>query len=209
MEKSLQTMMELAVEANADVDLHLHDGGRVGLETIKRLAELTEETGWQGRVAVSHAFALGDMQGAEAEEMAQLLAQNGISVITSVPLGRTIPPVSFLHARNVRVAVGCDNIFDSWSPFGNGDVLERGWRLAERFGRRTERDLADSLGFITGGITPLDKDGRQVWPKLGDDANFVFAEASCSAETLARRAKRPAVMHRGTIVAGALERTSL
>jgi len=209
MEKSLQTMMELAVEANADVDLHLHDGGRIGLDTIRRLAQLADEAGWQGRVSVSHAFALADMQGEEAEETAQLLANSGIAIITSVPLGRAIPPVPFLHDRGVHVAVGCDNIFDSWSPFGNGDVLERAGRLAERFGRKTEQELAEALGFITGGVTPLDKDGQPVWPKLGDEASFVFAEASCSAETVARRAKRPAVMHRGTIVAGALERTSL
>jgi len=208
-ERSLQQMMELAVEANADVDLHLHDGGRVGLDTIRRLAQLAEEAGWQGRVSVSHAFALSDMEGGEAEEMAGLLARADITVITSVPLGRTMPPVPFLHARGVRAAVGCDNIFDSWSPFGSGDVFERAGRLAERFGWKTERELAETLGFITGGVTPLDKDGRQVWPKPGDEASLVFAEASCSAEAVARRAKRPAVMHRGAIVAGSLEGRSV
>ncbi|MCU6709083.1 amidohydrolase [Paenibacillus sp. J5C_2022] len=208
MERSLQGMMELAVEANADVDLHLHDGGRIGLDTIKRLAMLTEEAGWQGRVAVSHAFALGDMEGSEADEMAGLLAETGITVITSVPIGRVIPPVSFLQAKRVPVAVGCDNIFDSWSPFGNGDILERAGRLAERFGRSAEPALAETLGLITGGRKPLDEQGRQVWPQPGDEANIVFAEASCSAEAVARRARRPAVMNKGMIVAGSLERGS-
>lgn len=206
MEKSLHQMMELAVEADADVDLHLHDGGRIGLDTIKRLAQLTEEAGWQGRVSVSHAFALGDMDGREADEMAQLLAENRITIVTSVPIGRTIPPVPFLHANRVPVAVGCDNIFDSWSPFGNGDILERAGRLAERFGRSTETALAETLCFITGGVTPLDAEGRQAWPKPGVDASIVFAEASCSAEAVARRAKRPAIMNKGMIVSGSLER---
>ncbi|MDQ6423176.1 amidohydrolase [Paenibacillus sp. LHD-117] len=206
MEKSLQKMMELAVEANADVDLHLHDGGALGLATIKRLAALTEEAGWQGRVSVSHAFALGDMAGQEADEVAQMLADLGMTIITSVPIGRTIPPVNFLHEKKVAVAAGCDNIFDSWSPFGNGDILERAGRLADRFGRGTERALAETLGFITGGITPLNTEGQRVWPKVGDSASMVFAEASCSAEAVARRSNRPAVMYKGKIVAGSLER---
>ncbi|GGE68515.1 amidohydrolase [Priestia taiwanensis] len=204
MEASLHEMMELAVEANADVDLHLHDGGQLGLATIKRLAELTEDAGWQGRVAVSHAFALGDMAGQQAEEMAHMLAELDITIITSVPLNGSVPPVNFLHAKQVQVAAACDNIFDSWSPFGNGDILERAGRLAERFGRKTERELAETLGFITGGVTPLDKDGNQIWPKVGDEANIVFVEASCSAEAIARRAKRPVVMYKGKIVAGSL-----
>lgn len=209
MEASLQQMMELAVEANADVDLHLHDGGKVGLSTIKRLAALTEDAGWQGRVSVSHAFALGDMAGQESDEMAQMLAELGITIITSVPLSRAMPQVNFLHANQVPVAVGCDNIFDSWSPFGNGDILERAGRLAERFGRSTEQALAETLGFITGGITPLNKDGERVWPKVGDEASMVFAEASCSAEAVARRVTRPAVMYKGNIVAGSLERLKI
>ncbi|RKN80608.1 amidohydrolase [Paenibacillus ginsengarvi] len=208
MERSLQTMMELAVEANADVDLHLHDGGRAGLDTIRRLAVLTEEAGWQGRVSVSHAFALADMAGQEAEDMAKVLAGLGITIITSVPLGRSIPPVPFLQARGVQVAVGCDNIFDSWSPFGNGDILERAGRLAERFGRSTEPALSETLGFITGGRTPLAADGQRVWPQPGDEASMVFAEASCSAEAVARRAKRPAVMYKGAVVSGSLERVT-
>jgi len=205
MEKSLYQMMELAVEANADVDLHLHDGGRIGLDTILRLAQLTEEAGWQGRVSVSHAFALGDMEGQEADNIAHRLAELGMTIITSVPLSRTMPPVPFLHANGVPVAIGCDNIFDSWSPFGNGDILERAGRLAERFGRSSEQALAETLHFITGGRTPLDHHGQQVWPKPGDEASIVFAEASCSAEAIARRAKRPAVMYKGVIVSGQLQ----
>ncbi|MGV2644895.1 deaminase, partial [Clostridium perfringens] len=41
MEKSLNTVMELAVEANAGIDLHLHESSHVGLNTFKRVADLT------------------------------------------------------------------------------------------------------------------------------------------------------------------------
>ena len=42
-EKSLHTIMDIAVEFNADVDIHLHDANNLGTFTMKRLASLTEE----------------------------------------------------------------------------------------------------------------------------------------------------------------------
>lgn len=204
-EESLHQMMELAVEAGAGVDLHLHDPGHLGTFTMKRLAAMTAEAGWQGRVAISHAFALGDIPVQEAEEMATILREAGISIITSVPYSRVIPPVPLLHQNGVEVAVGCDNIFDTWQPYGNGDVLERLWRLAERTRWLDELSLSQSLRFITGGKTTLDANGTQLWPKAGDEASLVLVDASCTAETVARRAKRNAVFFKGTQVAGELD----
>ncbi len=196
-EASLQQMMELAVEAGAGIDLHLHDPDYLGTYTMRRLAALTVEAGWQGKVAISHAFGLGGVPQGEAEEMAAVLAEAGITIITSVPLSRVLPPVPLLEARGVTVAVGNDNVFDSWQPFGNGDILERLGRLAETYRWSDEYALSQSLRLITGGKTTLDSEGRRSWPLLGDEANAVFVEASCSAEAVARRAKRRAVMHKG------------
>jgi cytosine deaminase len=202
-EKSLQTVMELAVEANADIDLHIHDPGHLGLFTFKRLASLTEEAGWQGRVTISHAYALADIPLKEASEVAELLAHQGISITSTVPLGRTIP-IPLLKEKGVKVSLGDDSITDHWSPFGKGDSLEKAGILAERFGLSDERSLGQTLGFITGGVTPLNKEGEQVWPNVGDDADFVLIDASCSAEAVARRAERIAVLFKGNLVSGVL-----
>lgn len=201
-EASLQELVGLAVEANAGIDLHLHDASQLGIFTMKRLAQLTIEAGLQGKVAISHAFGLGDIPPSQAQEMGDLLADAGVAIITSVPIGRKFPPVGLLHERGVEVAVGCDNIFDVWSPFGNGDVLERVGRLAEISGWVDERALAQALQYITGGTTPLNHAGEQVWPQVGDVASIVFVEASCSAEAVARRSKRMATMFQGNIVSG-------
>lgn len=201
---SLQQMVELAVEANAGIDLHLHDAGHLGTFTMKRLAQLTIEAGLQGKVAISHAFGLGDITASQAEHMGELLADAGVAIITSVPIDRKFPPVGLLHQQGVEVAVGCDNIFDVWSPFGNGDILERVSRLAEVSKWVDERSLAQTLQYITGGTTPLNHDGKQVWPQVGDVASIVFVQASCSAEAVARRAKRVATMFQGQIVSGSL-----
>lgn len=195
-EKSLQTVMELAVEADADIDLHIHDPGHLGVFTFKRLAALTEEANWQGRVTISHALGLADVSTEEASHVAELLADRGISVTSSVPLGNTIP-IPLLHEKGVHVSLGDDSITDHWSPFGKGDSLEKVGTLAERFRMSNERSLGQALGFITGGITPLGKDGTYSWPQQGDAANFVLVDASCSAEAVARRAERKAVYFQG------------
>ncbi|MEH6937164.1 amidohydrolase [Bacillus sp. JJ664] len=208
-EASLVELFELATEGNADIDLHLHDPGHLGTFTMKRLAALTKQAGWEGRVAISHAFGLGDVAREEANELADMLADAGISIVTSVPINRNMPPVDLLNEKGVEVAVGNDNIFDVWSPLGTGDILERAGRLAERFKWIDEFTLSQSLKYITGGITLLDVNGNQVWPKVGDAANLVFTSASCSAEAIARRTERNAVMYKGNIVHGSLGKQNL
>ncbi|SIT92989.1 amidohydrolase [Edaphobacillus lindanitolerans] len=205
-EASLQQMVELAAEGNAGIDLHLHDADHLGIFTMKRLAQLTKEAGLRGKVAISHAFGLGDIPLAQAEGMADILADAGITIITSVPINRKFPPVGLLHKKGVSVAVGCDNIFDVWSPFGNGDILERAGRLAEISGWTDERSLAQTLSFITDGKTPLNREGEQVWPKAGDEASVVLVDATCSAEAIARRSRRVLTMHKGEITSGSLVR---
>lgn len=199
LEKSLQTVMELAVEANADIDLHLHDGGHLGIFTFKRLAALTQEAGWQGRVTISHALAFADISHAEVNEVAELLAKQGISIASSVPIGHTIP-IPLLQEKGVNVSLGVDSVMDHWSPFGKGDSLEKAGTLAERFGLSDERSLGQTLRYITGGTTPLNKEGERAWPKVGDNADFVLVDASCSAEAVARRATRKAVVFTGNFV---------
>lgn len=203
-EKSLNTIMEIAVEANADVDVHIHDPGHLGAFTFKRLAAITEDAGWQGRVTVSHALAFADLSPQEQGDLADRFKELGMDITSTVPINRATIPFPLLKQKGVPVSLGDDSITDHWSPFGRGDSLERAGRLAERFRWSDERSLAEALGFITGGVTPLDQDGNRIWPKIGDEASAVLVEASCSAEAVARRAKRQAVLYCGEVVSGTL-----
>lgn len=203
-EASLHTMIELAVEANADIDMHLHDPGHLGTFTMKRLATLTEEAGWQGRVSIGHAFGLGDVPVKTAEDTAEVLAQAGIAIASTIPIDIPTPPIPLLHEKGVTVSLVNDSITDHWDPFGTGDVLYKASIMAERFSWIDEQSLARSLSFITGGKTPLDTEGKRIWPVVGDEASVVFVKASCSAEAVARRAERQAVMYKGNIVSGFL-----
>ncbi|MEF3305203.1 amidohydrolase family protein [Paenibacillus sp. GYB003] len=205
-EASLQAMMELATEAGAGVDLHLHDPDHLGVFTMRRLARLTEQAGWQGKVTISHAFGLAGVSAEAAADAADLLAALRMDVASAVPIGARTMPIPMLHRKGVRVHLGQDSITDHWSPFGTGDMLEKAGRLAECCGWSDERGLEKALGFITGGVLPLDDSGSRAWPAVGSEASMVLTDASCAAEAVARRAKRRDVYFKGKLVSSASNR---
>ncbi|MED3067753.1 amidohydrolase family protein [Bacillus thuringiensis] len=203
-EKSLHTIMDIAVEFNADVDIHLHDENNLGTFTMKRLASLTEEAGWQGRVTISHALGLGGVTDKEAEEVAERLAAVNIDITSTVPIGKQVIPIPLLDKKGVKVSLGNDSITDHWSPFGTGDMLQKANRLAERFGWSDERSLGKAIRFITGGKETLNNEGKRVWPNVGDEASFVLTNATCTAEAVARQTEKSLVVYKGNIVVGSL-----
>lgn len=200
-EKSLFTTMDIAVESDARIDLHLHEPGSLGIFTIKHLAKLVEEAGWQNRITVSHAYCLGQVSEKEAMEIADLLCYLGIDITSSVPMQATIP-IPLLQERGVKVGLGTDNLTDHWSPFGTGEALALARKAAERFKLVDERSLSKTLSYITGGILPLNELGERVWPQVGDKADAVIIQAFCSAEAIARMAKCSIVICNGEIVVG-------
>ena len=206
MEKSLQKMVQIAVDFDASIDIHLHEGGETGIKAIKRLADLTQEAGLEGKVTISHAFALATLPEKEALQIANRLASLGISIASSVPIGREIMPIPLLQKENVNVLLGNDSIIDHWDPFGTGDTLQKANLAAQLYGWKHEYTLSRALSLATGGITPLDESGKQVWPNVGDELTAVLVAASCSAETVARLPKRSAVLHKGVLSSGSLEK---
>ncbi|QTD42528.1 amidohydrolase family protein [Sporosarcina sp. Te-1] len=201
-DKSLSTIFDIAVEANAGVDIHLHDRDSLGIHTMHRLADFTEQAGLQGKVTVSHAFGFANVPTGKVVELAERFAELGIGITSTVPIGKLIMPIPLLHDKNVQIDLGTDSLTDHWSPFGTGDNLEKASRLAELYGYVDELSLSQALGFITGGKTPLDKEGKQTWPVVGDEASLNLVQATCSAEAVARRANRGAVFFKGNLVAG-------
>lgn len=203
-ERSLHQTMDMAVEFDADIDMHLHDTGSLGIYTIKRLCDVVDKAGWHGRVNISHGYALGSSPESEVIDTAEAMKHLGISLATTVPIDRPCPNIPLLAEKGVSVNLATDSINDHWSPFGSGDLLEKASRMAEKFGWIDEYSLTRALGLITNGSTPLDSDGDRQWPKVGDPANMVFLDCLCSAEAVARIPKRRAVMYKGYVVSGVL-----
>lgn len=191
-ESSLEAMFELSAEFNAGVDLHLHDPGHLGLYTIDLFVDYTVQAKKQGRTAVSHAYCLGMLSDDEIKPTLTALKEANVSIISSVPIDRPTPRAQSLVDAEVPFLIGNDNIRDAWSPFGNGDLLQRGSRLAEKSGWITDEQLLQTYSFIT---------ERSLIPQAGEKADFMLINALNLQHAIAAVPKREAVFANGELVA--------
>lgn len=200
-EKTMEAIVQLAIDNNKGIDLHLHERGESGIKTIEYIIDKTSENPQlRGKAFVSHAFTLGHLSDLETEKIAERLAEAGVGIVSSVPFRGTIMPIPTLRKHGVEVLVGNDNIQDHWSTFGSGNMLQKANLIAELYGYATEWQLSRTLAFATRYQLPLDDNGKQQWPKSGDKANLVFVDASCSAEAVSRISPIKSLIHKGTVV---------
>lgn len=198
-EQSLQITMDIAKKYKVDVDMHLHDRGFIGYYTMDKWLNMVETQQFKGKTAFSHAFGLSEIPLQLQQSFAEKLQAFNVSIMSTVPISihHTVIPIDILQAKGVDVHLGCDGFYDSWSPFFSGDIVEKVNHFCDYTGKTDERSLRRSLGLITNGLTPLSKYGEQCWPQIGDEASFVFVEASCSAEVVARLPQKRQLMHKG------------
>ncbi len=199
-EKSMEQITQLALDNNKGIDIHLHEMGESGMKTIEFLIDRTlENPQLKGKAFVSHAFALSRLTNVEAEKIAARLAEAGVGIVSSVPFGNMIMPIPTLRKYGVEVLIGNDNIQDHWNTFGSGNMLQKANLIAELYGYGTEFGLSRTLAFATRYKLPLDNNGNQQWPKVGDEASMVFVDASCSAEAVSRISPVTSLIHKGNI----------
>ena len=196
----LDAIFTIAERRSVGVDIHLHDGGEGGIAQLMAIAERTVATGLKGRVAVSHAFALGSVDTDTAARTADVLGKAGVAIMSHGPGGAPIPPLALLREHGVEVFGGSDNIRDAWSPFGNGDMLERAMMIGYRANFRHDHELQLAFEMVTGAaarVLGIEADGIAV----GGPADFVAVEAGSVAEAVAARPRRKLVIKGGKIVA--------
>ena len=109
-------------------------------------------------------------------------------------------PIPILMNKGVEVLVGNDSIVDHWNTFGTGSVLQKANLAAQLYGYSSELALSRMLKLATAGPIPLDDKGNQVWPKVGDTADLVFLDASCSAEAVSRMSPVKSLIYKGKVV---------
>lgn len=201
MERSIDTTIQLALDHAKGIDIHLHESGKTGLDTIRYLlAKVNENPTLKGKTYISHAFALGRLDNAQQESIAEELAAAQVGIISTVPFGGLVMPIPALLKHNVKIMTGNDSIVDHWSTMGTGSVLQKANLAAQLYGQVTEFGLSRMLKLATAGPVPLDDNGTQQWPKVGDDASLVLIEASCSAEAVSRMSPVRLLMYKGSIV---------
>lgn len=200
-EKTMDFSVQLALDNNKGIDIHLHETGDSGLKTLEYLIDkVNENPVLKNKTYLSHGFILGKLEKAKQEEMAEKMGAAGIGVVSTIPFGSIIMPIPTLYKHNVKVMAGNDCIIDHWNTWGSGSVLQKTNVMAQLYGQATEFLLSRSLKLATGDILPLDDKGNQQWPKVGDKADLAFLNASCSAEAVSRISNVDSLIHQGNIV---------
>jgi len=200
LEGQLAVLFGIAEKHDAGVDIHLHDYGTDGLQEIAAVTARAEAHGLQGRVTVSHGFCLGNTDDDTVARQADAMAAAGVSLATHGGASSPLPPVKELRARGVTVFGGSDDVRDTWSPFGNGDMLVRAMLLAWRSGYRTDQDLEAALDCTTAaGASVLSLEGHGL--SMGDRADLFTVKAETAAEAVAQHPRRGVVFKGGRLVA--------
>ncbi|WP_206197498.1 amidohydrolase [Terrimonas sp.] len=200
-ERTIDFTVQLALDHNKGIDIHLHETGESGLKTVEYLIDkVNENPVLKGKTYISHCFVLGKLDNARQEEIAEKLGAAQIGINSTIPFGGLIMPIPTLYKHKVKVMTGNDSIVDHWNTFGTGSVLHKANLAAQLYGYSTEFGLSRSLGLATAGVLPLNDKGNRQWPKAGYKANLVLLNASCSAEAVSRVSQVESLIYEGKVV---------
>ncbi|WP_442108351.1 amidohydrolase family protein [Pseudomonas sp. NUPR-001] len=192
----LDVVFGIAERHGVKVDIHLHEPGLQGVEQLQRIAARTCAAGLQGRVSVSHAYALGQVPEDVLERIAATLAEAGVSILTNAPGDHPFPPILRLRAAGVNVFAGNDNIRDAWWPYGNADMLQRAMLIGYRSGFYSDEDLNLALAMATtAGAAVMGK--RDYGLALGNEATFIVIKAPNAAAAVAAVPAERRIVRRG------------
>jgi cytosine deaminase len=199
-DRHLDAVFELAERHGCRVDVHLHEPGLTGTATIRAIAERARALGFEGRCAVSHGYALAQVDDADLGMTATAMAEAGVSLVTSVPGDGRLPPLRRLRELGVNAVVASDNVRDSWSPFGDADQIARAALAAYCSNWREDASLGEALHLVT--ANPATALGRpQALLRPGDPADFTLVRAENLSDALVTAPAERTVVRRGCVVA--------
>jgi cytosine/adenosine deaminase-related metal-dependent hydrolase len=196
----LNGIFAIAERRGVGVDVHIHEWGELGLFSIREICKRTKALSLAGKVTVSHGYCLGQVGESKARQCAELMAEAGVSLVTHGAASQPLPPLSVLRDHGVTVFAGNDDVRDTWSPYGTGDVLARaaliGWRADWRRDDQVEHafdmvtaSAARAFGLEFLGIAE------------GAPAHFFALEAGSVPEAVGGHPPRRLVVRHGRVVA--------
>ncbi|WP_214320334.1 amidohydrolase [Nonomuraea sediminis] len=191
----LDVLFGLAQRHGVPLDIHLHDGGAAGVETVHEIARRTAASGL--KVTISHAFSLA---GEVAPETVKLLAEAGVALTTCALGGDPVISPDTFAGTGVLLAAGSDGVRDPWTPFGDGDMIARAHLLAYRTDARTDEELAACYAVVAhGGAELLGLARVELNP--GDPADFVLVRSDSVAQAVVERPIPHLVVRAGRVIA--------
>lgn len=196
----LDVLFALATKHGVPIDIHLHEPGELGAFTMELIFERIRANGMEGKVTISHAFALGMNDYVRVGRLIEQIAELDVAIVTTGAPSATVPSIKRLKEAGVRVGGGCDSIRDTWGPWGQPDMLDRAKVIGMKNGLRSDHDLEQVLCIVSQGgadVMRLKNYGLQI----GCDADFTLLTGQTLAHAVVDVAPRPLVVKGGRVTA--------
>ncbi|MBB6466356.1 amidohydrolase family protein [Aminobacter carboxidus] len=196
----LDAIFALALKHQKPIDIHLHEAGDLGAFTMELMFERIRANGMQGKVAISHAFALGMNDYLRVGQLIEQIAELDVAILTTGAPSATVPSIMRLKQAGVRVGAGCDGIRDTWGPWGQPDMLDRAKVVGMKNGLRSDIELAHVLHVVSqGGADVMRIDGYGL--AEGCNADLTLLTGETLAHAVVDVAPRPLVIKGGRVTA--------
>lgn len=211
--RHLDIVFGLAEKYGADVDIHLHEPGHLGVFSAELIFERTRTLGMEGRVSLSHAYDLANVHPDVTARLVEQMAELDVAWATVAPAsGGTQFDLAGMTDAGIRVGLGEDGQRDYWSPYGNCDMLDRTWQLAFTHRLRKDRLIEHCAAIATiGGASIMDRSVQRLTSPddrpglaVGDPADIVLVDGETVTSTVMDRGADRTVIHEGRVVADGL-----
>jgi cytosine deaminase len=193
----LRSFFRLASERGLAADFHVDETGDPSVATLRTIAEVVLETGFDAPVAVGHCCSLAVQSEAEADRTLDLVADAGLNVVSlpmcnlylqdrtahRTPRWRGITLVHEMRARGINVSFASDNTRDPFYAYGDMDMIEV-MREATRIGHLDHTGTDWPRAFLTNPAQACGFAAPDLAP--GAPADFVLTKARSWTEFFAR-----------------------
>jgi len=205
--------LDLAVERDADVDMHVDETDDPYWRSFELLVEAADRRGWGPRTTAGHLCAMAAWPDEYAARVIRRAAAAGVMVATNPPTNlmlqgrgdaeprrRGIPRIKELLAAGVTLAAGQDCVDDAFYPFGNADPLQVALIVAHAAQLGTPDEIAAALRMVTTGAARLLRlPDYGLVP--GARADLVVLDAESERDALREQSPRRWVVRGGRVVA--------
>lgn len=194
----IRRVLELAKHYDIDVDFHLDGGYDVSHLDYPQVCELTDQIGWQGRVAFGHGSKFSCLPVNEQVAIGQRLGTFGVSlaVLPATDLFnagrhmehsvmRGVTDANTLIEQGANCTLSTNNVLNAFTPYGDGSLT----RIANLYANVVQRygpaDLAVCFEMITtraATLMRLDDYGIEV----GKAADLVVWDEASPADIIAK-----------------------
>jgi cytosine/creatinine deaminase len=199
MRRHIEVCFDLAAEYAADISMLLDDVGDANMRTLDMMARAALVRGFEGRALAHHCRAMALYPDAYFRELAALLRQARVSIVSDPHTGPLHARVKELLAADVNVCLGQDDISDAYYPLGRNNMLEVAFLASHLLWMTKRSELEELYDMITtraAAAINLERYGLG----LGCHANLVVLDQTDVTEALRFHAEPRTVVSHGRIV---------